>query len=235
MKTSVNLFSLAVTGMLLFSACNEPTQRNVQTTEPATTTNVDMHTSKISVDWAGKYFGVLPCASCPGINTTITLGEDGTYVKTVEYLESDDTPETTQGNFTWDDEGRTISIDENRYLVGENQLKALDMQNNVIEGELAENYVLTKVNYSDPEFQMEGVHHNTFVDESQKEYKVVFNTNPAIPTALLMVDGKEYMLSQSSAWAKGGEYAGDGWHMHVQGDEAKLKGAGKEVKMQRKQ
>jgi len=37
------------------------------------------HTSANSLDWAGVYRGVLPCADCPGIETTLRLATDSTY------------------------------------------------------------------------------------------------------------------------------------------------------------
>ncbi|MFU8831928.1 MAG: copper resistance protein NlpE N-terminal domain-containing protein, partial [Wenzhouxiangella sp.] len=33
--------------------------------------------SRLSLDWVGTYSGVVPCASCPGIETSITLNDDG--------------------------------------------------------------------------------------------------------------------------------------------------------------
>jgi hypothetical protein len=36
-------------------------------------------TSRTSLDWPGTYTGVLPCADCEGIETTITLSVDLTY------------------------------------------------------------------------------------------------------------------------------------------------------------
>ena len=99
MKIKTFLFTLAAFA-LLATACNNETKKDKSDEDVAT---VDMHDAQNSLDWEGSYFGVLPCASCPGINTTIKLNEDGTYEKTVEYLESDDTSETTHGKFTWID------------------------------------------------------------------------------------------------------------------------------------
>ena len=35
--------------------------------------------------WIGRYYGVLPCASCEGIETTLILQEDGSYLLTETY------------------------------------------------------------------------------------------------------------------------------------------------------
>ena len=39
----------------------------------------DIHNSRNSLDWAGTYEGVLPCADCPGTKTRLTLNQDGSY------------------------------------------------------------------------------------------------------------------------------------------------------------
>src|ERR1700722_6754275 len=61
----------------------------------------DLHTSQNSLDWAGVYEGVLPCAGCPGIKTRLTLNRDGTYERVTQYLERQGTAETVRGSFTW--------------------------------------------------------------------------------------------------------------------------------------
>lgn len=71
-----------------------------------------------TADWVGTYFGMLPCGSCPGINTVITLNEDETFEKTTEYLESKDIPETIKGKLQWSKDKSIITIGENTYLVG---------------------------------------------------------------------------------------------------------------------
>ena len=46
---------------------------------PLATKPVDLHTRQNSLDWAGVYEGVLPCANCPGVRTRLTLQRDGSY------------------------------------------------------------------------------------------------------------------------------------------------------------
>ena len=48
-----------------------------------------MHNSRNSLNWAGVYAGTLPCADCPGIQTRLTLGNDGTFEKQSRYLDRD--------------------------------------------------------------------------------------------------------------------------------------------------
>jgi heat shock protein HslJ len=92
---------------------------------PATPT----HTSQNSLDWAGVYEGVLPCADCPGIKTTLTLNRDGTYELVTQYLERSVAARTIRGRFTWQASGNAITLDEQgggqQYAVGEGRLALL--------------------------------------------------------------------------------------------------------------
>ena len=108
-----------------------------------------MHTSENSLDWHGTYYGVTPCASCPGIETELTLTADLNYVLTRVYLDEEENKFTTEGKFNWN--GNTIeleSADKDKgpwaFKVEENRVRQLDLQGNVIEGDLASNYILTK-------------------------------------------------------------------------------------------
>lgn len=128
---------------LLMAAC--------QTTKTTTSEIVDpAHNSRNSVDWAGTYQGTLPCADCPGIQTTLTLQEDNGYVLQTAYLERGDSVYTESGEFTWDENGGKITLDADsrKFQVGENRLFALDMEGNRITGNLADHYVLQKADDS---------------------------------------------------------------------------------------
>ncbi|HZH67805.1 MAG TPA: copper resistance protein NlpE N-terminal domain-containing protein [Chitinophagales bacterium] len=106
--------------------------------------------AKTSLDWAGTYSGTLPCADCEGIETELTLKEDGTYILTSKYLNNDDDfVDVAEGPFSW--EGNLVKlggmVDENSspyYKVEENQLKHLDLKGNEVTGELASHYILSK-------------------------------------------------------------------------------------------
>lgn len=111
---------------------------------------IDHHTSELSLDWDGTYSGTLPCADCEGIETSLTLNKDLSYVLTIQYLGKENVlTDTLKGNFTWD--GNNIKLDgiaENdrpsEYKIEENQIKQLDMAGNEITGDLAKKYILKK-------------------------------------------------------------------------------------------
>ena len=119
----------------------------------------DMHTTKDVVDWVGTYKGTLPCASCEGIDTEITLNKDGTYIEKTMYITTKPgggEVDTETGTFVWDAAGTTVTLtetdddgevdedDRKAYVVTEGQLHVLDAAGQVITGELAENFILKK-------------------------------------------------------------------------------------------
>ncbi|GHT21476.1 hypothetical protein FACS189430_01580 [Bacteroidia bacterium] len=106
------------------------------------------HNSKNSLNYQGMYVGTVPCADCEGIETTIILGDTDYSVKTV-YLGKDKTEHKETGTYSWDESGQIITLKgikdaPNKYFVGENYLKQLDMNGNEITGQLAEKYILRK-------------------------------------------------------------------------------------------
>ena len=107
------------------------------------------HNSRNSVNWAGLYRGVIPAADGPGINVEITLGNDGTYSISYQYIDRGEEVFTAAGAFQWNDAGSAIILDVKdmppHYQVGENILIQLDMNGKKITGALADNYVLKKV------------------------------------------------------------------------------------------
>jgi heat shock protein HslJ len=103
--------------------------------------------SRTSLDWPGRYTGVVPCADCEGIETTLVLRDDERFALTTRYLGTQDAGRTLEGSFAWDDAGRTIALaavsgGPSRYLVGENRLFQLDLEGRRITGPLADRYVL---------------------------------------------------------------------------------------------
>ena len=103
-----------------------------------------IHTTRNSVNWDGIYKGVIPCADCEGIDVEITLNLDETYRISYQYMGKNDTPFSSSGKFTWDDNGSIITLDTNgfapNYFVGENWLAQLDMDKKPISGDVASLY-----------------------------------------------------------------------------------------------
>lgn len=104
-----------------------------------------------ALDWQGTYSGILPCADCEGIETTITLSNNLQYTKTTKYLgKKNDRLSKVEGAFSWNKEGSIITLQgiedpPAQYLVGENNLFQLDKNGNRITGESAIKYQLKKM------------------------------------------------------------------------------------------
>jgi len=110
----------------------------------------DGHNVKNSLDVDGVYTGVLPCASCEGIETSINL-TNGKYTLVEKYLKRKVLVSTTTGAFIWKD-NTTIALGAEAtgtpsvlYAVTENKLTRLDMEGNQVTGTTAPFYVLNKV------------------------------------------------------------------------------------------
>jgi len=112
---------------------------------PASPTPAD--SSRLSLDWVGTYSGVLPCASCPGIDTAITLNGDGTFQRSRRYIDASPQPFSDTGRFTWNEAGSVVTLGHGndgsqQYQVGEHRLLQLDQRGRRIEGDLAGSYIL---------------------------------------------------------------------------------------------
>ncbi|MDR0310576.1 MAG: copper resistance protein NlpE [Acidobacteriota bacterium] len=130
-------YTLAVAAFtLVFCAC--------ASSQPAGTEQ----SSKQIQDWAGVYAGVIPAASGPGINVTITLKDDFTYEVRYRYIDRGNDEFTVAGTFEWNMAGGVIKLDAADlppyYQVGEGRLIQLDMEGKLITGILADDYILKK-------------------------------------------------------------------------------------------
>lgn len=139
--------------LVLFAACNtaNKSNENADAAQDSVAT-VDAHTSQSSLDYAGVYEGVLPCADCEGIKTNLTLNKDNTYLLQIAYQKDgkEQAPQEYKGNFSWNEAGTTVilaGIDSfnSQYLVNEGQIVVLDMNGEKIESTLADHYILKQV------------------------------------------------------------------------------------------
>lgn len=102
-----------------------------------------------SLDWAGTYTAYMPCADCAGIDTSLILNPDLTWILIARYDTGSENRSESRGQFSWEPDGNHIRLNgvtdaPNRYKVEENRLVQMDMQGNRITGALADKYVLVK-------------------------------------------------------------------------------------------
>jgi copper homeostasis protein (lipoprotein) len=144
MRIEVVVIAIALASTALDGCASKTTTSSSSSSQTATADN-----SRTSVDWPGTYTGVIPCEDCEGIETSLALYEDGTYLIKTKALGKDDKVTKRTGSFTWDEAGGKIQLqglgdEPNRYLVGENVLFQLDEQGNRITGDVAAQYTLSK-------------------------------------------------------------------------------------------
>ena len=109
----------------------------------------DGHNSANSVDWAGTYKGTMPCSTCEGIETEITLTIDQDYTYKSIYIRKSGKGREYKGTFVWDARGSIITLlgikdEPNQYFIGENRLLQLDNLGNKVAGNDADKYFLLK-------------------------------------------------------------------------------------------
>jgi uncharacterized lipoprotein NlpE involved in copper resistance len=139
--------------MLTLIACGETTEND----KAPETENVELipgpadeDNTQNSVDYAGTYKGITPCADCEGIEIELTINMDSTYSHSSNYLGKGDGKAIVKtGKYVWID-GGTIELDgmtdgPSKFKVGEGRIWQLDMEGNKIEGDLADKYILIKI------------------------------------------------------------------------------------------
>ncbi|MCD9462477.1 copper resistance protein NlpE [Photobacterium phosphoreum] len=107
------------------------------------------HNAQNSLDWMGEYTGIQPCGDCSGIETSLTLNKDGSFVLNETYQGKNTKPSVDKGKFKWNDRGDTITLNLSssqsvKYFVGEHRIFRLDQQGQRIKGDLADAYTLTQ-------------------------------------------------------------------------------------------
>ncbi|MBS9774129.1 MAG: copper resistance protein NlpE N-terminal domain-containing protein [Tenacibaculum sp.] len=135
---------------VVFFACKgNPKKNNQEVVDNKSTEIVDKHTSEVALDWNGTYKGTLPCASCPGILTTVKLNNDKTFEMEEVYLEEEDGTVLSKGTFTFTEDGNKVVLSSEQgntiYAVGENKLILLGEDGKKSVSELSEEYELKKV------------------------------------------------------------------------------------------
>lgn len=136
---------LTLLGVVSTSCTNEAESSGEKIDTPIVTPGDN---SETSLDWDGRYKGVVPCADCEGIETELVLNKDKTYAIKTSYLGKGPGINQT-GNFSWNHAGSIITLEgftdsPNQYFVGENRIIQLDLSGKKVTGAMADKYVLVK-------------------------------------------------------------------------------------------
>ncbi len=145
------LFSL-ITFLFIIGCKSENNAGDVNNSsaEQPSLTEAVSHTAIKARDHIGLYTGILPCADCEGIETSLYLMANNAYLLTKVYKGVDDKRAYKSiGDFAWNAAGTTVTLSNienapNQFIVEDTRAIQLDMEGNKIEGDLAEKYVLAK-------------------------------------------------------------------------------------------
>jgi uncharacterized lipoprotein NlpE involved in copper resistance len=149
---SEKLFVILLISITLIASCQSKTNQEELVVDDSLFEQeeiIDEHNAQNSLDYLGIYKGVLPCADCEGIETSIELGSGNSYSMKITYLgKENQSVVESSGVFTWNEAGNTITLSSeelpNQYFVGENVLFHLDSEGNRISGDLEKSYQLIK-------------------------------------------------------------------------------------------
>lgn len=141
----LSLMAMLAIALVITSCTGKKTDNNVQ---DADTTVVAVEDAAAPASYYGTYEGTLPCADCSGIKIVLTLNDDTTYDLTQEYLEKEPAYDEN-GTYTVEDGLVTLitpsSGEKTYYRILDGKLAFTpDSTGTMVEGEMAENYILTK-------------------------------------------------------------------------------------------
>ena len=138
---------LLLTLLIIQTSCQKKTEKDTHFKDPIA--RIGILNAKNTINFEGTYKGILPCADCEGIEMMISLNENKTYAVKSQYIGKGNKIFEQRGTFSWNKEGSVVIFDNienapNQYAVGKNTITQLDMTGKLINGNLANKYILTK-------------------------------------------------------------------------------------------
>ncbi|MCQ8104681.1 copper resistance protein NlpE [Methylomonas sp. SURF-2] len=118
--------------------------------EAEKTADGDSYHGHKSLDWPGIYNGLLPCADCYGVKTSLALNKNNTYILIYQYTGKSPKDFVEKGKFSWGEKNNTIILTPRKgnasrqFLIGDNTLTELDGKGKLISGEQAARYILRR-------------------------------------------------------------------------------------------
>lgn len=100
-------------------------------------------------EMTGTYSGKLPCGDCDGIETSLSLKGDQTFVLNTGYLGKDATDIQVVGTYNYDEQSNIITLENaadgpSKFLYENGKIWQLNQDSKKIQGEYADRYLLTK-------------------------------------------------------------------------------------------
>ena len=96
-------------------------------TQPTLRNSSSPNSIRYATNWSGTYYGRLPCESCIGLKTILTLHLNGTYIETMSSALRPETEYINEGRFTWNKRGDKITLSNgHEYKVAQDWVVRLD-------------------------------------------------------------------------------------------------------------
>ena len=103
--------------------------------------SADLNVANIS----GLYSGNLPCVDCESINTLLQLNRDNSYTLKYVYEGKSDDQFVKEGTWQIVKSKIVLAGVDYKYKIADDHLVQLDLSENEIKGDLADNYQLVKI------------------------------------------------------------------------------------------
>lgn len=120
-----------------------------QEPSPSATPTAQAPGAKSYLNWAGTYFGTMPCGDCEGVETFLTLDQFNSYTYSARHVGKEDQAMVQQGKFSFSDDGKILLLEgvlngPTEYRVGQNVVVPKTFQGNQITDALATQYRLIR-------------------------------------------------------------------------------------------
>ena len=109
--------------------------------------DLERHNAERILNWVGTYYGILPCASCPGIETTLELKPNQTFELKTIYQDTDMKPTVEKGNFDWHKIGNQVTLKNNedlQFKIEKDQVRFLKNDGKAVKGDIGKAYILKR-------------------------------------------------------------------------------------------
>ncbi|MEO6894674.1 MAG: copper resistance protein NlpE [Ginsengibacter sp.] len=137
MHNRIFTFLIAFLVLIQLSCGNNSNKVSTKTENKAGKTD----SSKV---FSGIYFGVTPCADCPGIETTVHFNADSVFIENLVYMEKDASFADTG---KWSISGKIITVSfpgHQSYfkIKSDSTVSILDAEKKEIKGALSDKFIL---------------------------------------------------------------------------------------------
>ncbi len=105
------ILPVLLTGLFAVS-CSKKEEAKAETPQAVEADSAQAQPEEAPKKHVGEFSGKLPCADCPGIETKLTLNEDGSFLLDETYLEKKDGQFNAKGSYEVSADGAFVTLKE---------------------------------------------------------------------------------------------------------------------------